>query len=120
MKNTRAIGMLVISFLLGLAAVIMTASRAERQDLPVTRVVVAAADLESGSKLNPEMLSVIDWPRANVPGGSFAEIGDLRDRVLKSSVQRNEAILNNRLAPIGSAGGLSAVIADGKRAMAIS
>lgn len=119
MKNTRAIGMLVVSVLLGLAVVIMTASRAEQQGIAVTRVVVAAADLETGSKLDPEKLSVIDWPRASAPGGSFADIKDLRDRVLKSSVQRDEAILNSKLAPLGSAGGLSAVIADGKRAMTV-
>ena len=119
MKNTRALGMLVVSVLLGLAVVIMTASRAEQQDIAVTQVVVANADLESGSKLNPEMLALISWPRDSVPVGSFAETGALRDRVLKSAIQRNEAILSSKLASVGSAGGLSAIISDGKRAMTV-
>ena len=44
---------------------------------------------------------------------------EVQDRVLKTSVQRGEAILSSKLAPVGSGGGLSAVIANGKRAMTV-
>lgn len=119
MKNTRGLWMLLISVALGLAVVMMAASRVSSQGVAANKVVVAAADIELGSKLNPQMLSVIDWPEGNTPQGTFADQAKLQERVLKTSVQRGELILNNKLAPVGSAGGLSAVIADGKRAMTV-
>jgi pilus assembly protein CpaB len=64
-------------------------------------------------------LSVIDWPSGSTPSGTFVDPKELQDRILKTSVQRGEAILSNKLAPVGSLGGLSAVIADGKRAMTV-
>jgi len=119
MKNTRALWMLAVSALIGIVVVVMAASRVMPQSASTSKVVVAAVDLELGSKLLPQMLQVIDWPQGSTPAGTYSELKDLQDRVLKTSVQRGEAILNSKLAPVGSAGGLSAVIADGKRAMAV-
>lgn len=119
MKNSRAIWMLAISVLLGLAVVVMASSRVSQSAVVASKVVVAAVDLELGSKLTPQMLSVIDWPQANTPTGTFSTQAELQDRVLKTSVQRGDTILASKLAPVGSAGGLSAVIADGKRAMTV-
>ena len=119
MKNARAVWMLVISVLLGLGVVFMAAGRVSPQAAAVNKMVVAAVDLESGSKLTPQMLSVIDWPLGSTPAGTFADLKDLQGRIVKTSLQRGEAILANKLAPIGSAGGLSAMIADGKRAMTV-
>ena len=119
MKNSRAVGMLIVSVLLGLAVMLMAAGRLTPQTVAANKVVVAAADLELGSKLNPQMLSVVDWPQDSTPAGTFADLKEIQDRVLKTSVQRGEVILGSKLAPVGSAGGLSAVIADGKRAMTV-
>ena len=119
MKNSRAVGMLIVSLLLGLAVMLMAAGRLAPQTAAANKVVVAAADLELGSKLNPQMLSVVDWPQDSTPAGTFADLKGIQDRVLKTSVQRGEVILGSKLAPVGSAGGLSAVIADGKRAMTV-
>ncbi|HWZ48644.1 MAG TPA: Flp pilus assembly protein CpaB [Herbaspirillum sp.] len=119
MKNTRALWMLLASALLGLAVVVMVADRVSQPAVAANKVIVANIDLELGSKLNPQMLSVIDWPQSSMPAGTFSDLKDLQDRILKTSVQRGEAILNNKLAPLGSLGGLSAVIADGKRAMTV-
>lgn len=119
MKNSRAVGMLIVSVLLGLAVMLMAAGRLAPQAVAANKVVVAAADLELGSKLNPQMLSVVDWPQDSTPAGTFADLKEIQDRVLKTAVQRGEVILGSKLAPVGSAGGLSAVIADGKRAMTV-
>jgi pilus assembly protein CpaB len=119
MKNTRAIWMLVISMILGVVVVVMAGSRVASQTVAANKVAVAAVDIEFGSKLNPQMLTIIDWPQGSTPSGTFSDVKDLQDRVLKTSVQRGEAILGSKLAPVGSAGGLSAVIADGKRAMTV-
>jgi pilus assembly protein CpaB len=54
-----------------------------------------------------------------VPTGSFSRLQDLEGRVLRSNVQRGEPILEGRLAPVGTRGGLSAVIPGGKRAITV-
>lgn len=105
--------MLVVSVLLGLLAVFMTFGRAAQPGAGLHTVIVAAADLEPGSKLHAAQLSVSNWPQDPLPAGTFADVKDLQDRVLKSAVQRGEVILASKLAPVGSAGGLSAVIASG-------
>lgn len=119
MKNARAVGMLAVSAVLGLAVVFMVAGQLAPQNVAASKVIVAAVDLGLGSKLNPQMLSVMDWPQGSTPTGTFADLKELQDRVLKTSVQRGEIILQSKLAAVGSAGGLSAVIADGKRAMTV-
>jgi pilus assembly protein CpaB len=80
---------------------------------------VAAVDIELGSKINPQMTTQVDWPAASVPAGAFTDVKDVQDRVVKVGVQRGEAILDRKLAPVGTSGGLSAVIAEGKRAMTV-
>src|ERR1700693_177506 len=88
MKNTRALWMLVASALLGLAVVVMVADRVSRPAVAANKVIVANIDLELGSKLNAQMLSVIDWPQGSMPAGTFSDLKELQDRILKTSVQR--------------------------------
>ena len=61
----------------------------------------------------------MDWPSGSVPDGAFKDVKDLQDRVVKAGVLRGEAIVERKLAPAGTKGGLSAVIAEGKRAMTV-
>ncbi|CAG4882907.1 Flp pilus assembly protein RcpC/CpaB [Georgfuchsia toluolica] len=119
MKNARAIGMLIVSIVLGLTATALAVGWVSQKGITSNKVVVAAMDIELGSKLNPQMLSTVDWPSGSSPQGTFADLKDLQDRVVKTSIQRGEAILSAKLAPLGTQGGLSAVIADGKRAMTV-
>ncbi len=120
MKNARAIWMLGISVVLGIAATAMAVGWVSHKGaIAATKVVVATADIEMGSKLNPQMLSTVDWPSGSMPQGAFDDINVLQDRVVRTSIQRGEAILNAKLAPQGTQGGLSAVIAEGKRAMTV-
>ena len=120
MKNGRAIGMLAISVILGLIVTVMAVGWvSQRGSVSANKVVVAATDIALGSRINPQMLTAVDWPSGSLPEDSFTEIKDLQDRVVKSTIQRGEAILKRKLAPVGTQGGLSAVIAEGKRAMTV-
>ena len=120
MKNPRAIAMLVIAVLIGLGATVIAAGWIVRQGQAASnKVVVAAIDIELGSRLNPQMLKSVDWPSASVPSGAVSDVQSLQDRVIKTSILRGEPILEAKLAPIGSKGGLSAVIPEGKRAMTV-
>lgn len=120
MKNMKAIGLLFLALIIGLAAAIYAASWASRQgNIASNKVVVAAIDIELGSKITPQMLTTTDWPSSSVPPGAFMDIKEVQDRVVKVSVLRGDAVLERKLAPAGTQGGLSAVIAEGKRAMTV-
>ena len=120
MKNIKALGLLFLALVMGLAAAVYAANWVSQQgNIASNKVVVAAVDIELGSKINPQMLTTTDWPSGSIPPGAFKEIKELQDRVVKVSVMRGDAVLERKLAPIGTQGGLSAVIADGKRAMTV-
>jgi pilus assembly protein CpaB len=112
--------MLVLSLVVGLGAAMMAAAWVQQKGDAATRqVAVAATDIELGSRLNPQMMKLVAWPVGQVPDGTFATADELTDRVVKTSVLRGEAILESKLAPVGTKGGLSAVIKEGNRAMTV-
>ena len=120
MKNLKAFAMLALAVLFGLAAAVYAARWvAQRGTLASTRVVVAAVDIELGTRLNPHMLTTVEWPSGSVPPGAFRSLKELEDRVVKTGILRGDAVLERKLSPPGTRGGLSAVIADGKRAMTV-
>lgn len=120
MRNLKAIGLLILAIVTGLAAAMYAAGWvAQRGTLASTKVAVAAVDIELGSKINPQMVTLAEWPSASVPDGAFRDVKDLQERVVKVGIQRGDAILERKLSPPGSKGGLSAVIAEGKRAMTV-
>ena len=120
MKNIKAITLLVLALIFGLGAAVYAAGWVSQQgSIASNKVVTAAEDIELGSKITPLMLTTTDWPSGSVPPGAFRDIKDLQDRVVKVSVLRGDAVIERKLAPVGTQGGLSAVIADGKRAMTV-
>jgi pilus assembly protein CpaB len=120
MKNARALTMLLLAIVLGLCAVLL-ASRwlLQQSGAGSARIVVAATDVNLGQRLLPEMLTQADWPAGSVPSGALVDPGSLGGRVLKSSLLRGEPLTEAKLAPLGTLGGLSAVIAEGKRAITV-
>jgi pilus assembly protein CpaB len=120
MKNMKAIALLILALVTGLAAAVYAASWvSQRANIASTSVVVAAVDIELGSKISPLMLTTSSWPSESVPQDAFKDIKELQDRVVKASILRGEAIVNRKLSPAGTKGGLSAVIAEGRRAMTV-
>ncbi|MGM3275585.1 Flp pilus assembly protein CpaB [Ralstonia sp. 24A2] len=120
MKNARAIVMLVVALVAGIAAVV-SASRwlSQQSSTSVKQVVVAASDMDLGQPLGNEQLRMVSWPAGSLPPGTFDDPKALQGRVVRASLQKGEPILENKLAPIGTKGGLSAVIAEGKRAITV-
>jgi pilus assembly protein CpaB len=112
--------MLVIAVLLGAMAVTLAAQWLGRQaDIATNRVVVAARDIQLGSPLTPDMLTTVEWPSGSLPTGAINDPVELGDRVVKTTLTRGEPVLESKLAPKGTKGGLSAVIAEGKRAITV-
>jgi len=119
MKN-RALMMIALSLAAGLLAIIFAARWLNQQsNLATQRVAVAAVDLNLGQALDAEHIRMVDWPTGSVPRGAFTDVDTLKTRVTKVSVLRDEPILETKLAPEGTKGGLSAVIAEGKRAITV-
>lgn len=120
MKNLKALVFMALAVVAGLGAAVFAASWVAQQgSIAATKVVVAAVDIELGSKVNAQMLTTADWPSSSVPAGAFTDVKQLQDRVVRTSVGRGEALVERKLMPVGAQAGLSAVIAEGKRAMTV-
>lgn len=120
MKNIKALGLFVLAALVSLAAAVYAANWvAQRGSLDTDKVVVAVSDIPLGSKITPTLLGSAQWPRDSIPEGAFTDPLRLQDRVVKVGVLRGEAVLEGKLAPEGTKGGLAAIIAPGKRAMSV-
>lgn len=112
--------MLVFALLLGGMAVALAAQWLGRQaSIATNRVVVAARDIQLGSPLTPDMLTSVEWPSGSLPTGAINDPVELAERVVKVTLMRGEPVLESKLAPKGTKGGLSAVIAEGKRAITV-
>src|SRR5215467_8235469 len=82
-------------------------------------VVVASADLAWGTKLTPEMMQIQELPAGLLPEGHFTSLEAIKDRVLLIDIKRNELLLESKLAPLGTTGGVAAVTDPNKRAMSV-
>jgi len=120
MKNKRAVIVMALAILFGLAAVVMASRWLLTQPAASTpRIVVAASDINLGQRLTPEMLKLVEWPAHSVPKGAFDDPQKLGGRVLKTSILMGDPISEAKLAPAGTLGGLSALITEGKRAITV-
>lgn len=120
MRNSRAFAMLAIAMLAGFAAVVF-ASRwlVQTSSGATVPVAVAADDINLGEPLNEAMVRTVNWPRDSVPPGAFANPKTLDGRVVRVSLTHGEPVLESKLAPVGTKGGLSAVIGEGRRAITV-
>ena len=120
MRNSRSLIMIVAAVVLGLAAVFVAARWINAQGATATnKVAVALVDISLGGRLTPEMVRMVEWPANAMPPGAVTDAKSIDTRVARTSIQRGEPIMEAKLAPPGTKGGLSAVVADGKRAMTV-
>ena len=111
MKNTRAVLVLVLAVIAGLGAMVLAARWITGQvSYEGPKLAVAARDINLGTPVDASMIQMVDWPQGARPDGAFDDPKKLDGRVLKTSVLRGEPLLENKLAPVGTKGGLSAVI----------
>jgi pilus assembly protein CpaB len=83
-----------------------------------TSVIAAASDIKLGSVLKDSDLTTIQIA-GNIPQGAILDRKEAIGRGVISNLYLGEPILNSRLAPIGSGGGLAATIPKGMRACAV-
>jgi pilus assembly protein CpaB len=112
--------MIGIAFLIAAAAVVLASQWVGRQAAMATKqVAVAAVDIQIGSRLTGQMMRAAPWPSGSIPEGAAEDTEALVDRVAKTAILKGEPILEGKLAPVGTTGGLSAIVAEGKRAMTV-
>ena len=120
MKGSRAVIMLVLALIAGVAAVVLAGRwLTDQASTATSKVAVVSRDVNLGEPLNPTMVELVAWPASALPKGTFADLKALDGRVLITSLTRGEPVLESKLAAIGTKGGLSAVIPSGKRAITV-
>lgn len=127
----RALIILVVALVAGLAAVFLAKTMVEQKVSTATTVekvatvpvVVAKTDLKMGTRLDKLMLDTIEWPESSVPENHFRSLdevlGDAAPIVLKE-MKKGEVILHYKLSPHGAKGGLPVKIPEDMRAITIA
>lgn len=121
MRNKRLIIAVVAALAFGLVAAVSVSrylANAQAFTKNLNNVVIAKVDIPVGSRIIAEQLTVAQFPRSVAPEGTFPKVDEnLIGRVAVTRIAAREPITESRLAPIGSAAGLSSVIPEGYRAM---
>ena len=84
-----------------------------------TPVVVAAKEIVAGSVLSKDLVKVVDWPKANLVAGAASEPEKLDGRVVRYPLVAGEVILEGKLAPVGTLGGMAGIIENDRRAVTV-
>jgi pilus assembly protein CpaB len=94
---------------------------AQKKPLATQTIVVAAKPLRFGAELGSMALREIPWTQDAVPTGAFSKISDLTStrRVVLTAIEANEPILASKITGSGQRATLSAVLADGMKAVTI-
>ncbi len=96
----------------------------ERPAVPVRTVVVAKQPMRFGMEVTLAHLSEIEWPEGAIPKGAFSKIAELlksgNKRLVLSAIAVNEPVLREKITGPGQRATLSALVAEGKTAVAIS
>lgn len=96
----------------------------ERPAVPLRTVVVAKQSLRFGMQVTQAHLNEIEWPEGAIPKGAFAKVSDIlksgNKRLVLSAIAVNEPVLREKITGPGQRATLSALVAEGKTAVAIS
>jgi pilus assembly protein CpaB len=122
MRNKRLLFVLAGAAVFGLLAAVSVnryLSNAQAFSRNMNEVVVAKVDIPLGTTIVAEQLTKVQLPAGAVPDGAFNSAEKLAGRVAVVNIAAREPVTDFKLAPEGTAGGLSAVIPEGYRAMTV-
>jgi pilus assembly protein CpaB len=89
------------------------------EQMPTTKVVVAAADLDIGAELNANDVKVVDWPSNALPANVITDPTQVIGRGLILPIIQNEPFLPMKLAGMDAGTGLPPAIPPGMRAVSV-
>ncbi|WP_029894572.1 Flp pilus assembly protein CpaB [Desulfohalovibrio reitneri] len=129
MRKSRALIQLFLALLLaggaGFLVLSMSASKPKEAEQPpprieTTDVAVASTILKAGEKIDAESVRMVPYLEESMPDGCFTDLAELEGRVVLTPMGKGEPVTRGKLVDKDSAvGGVSALIGDGKRAMAV-
>lgn len=122
MRNKRFLIVLAGALVFGLLAAVSVSrylSSAQAYANNLSTVVVAKVEIPVGTKIIAEQVDTVQVPANTTPDGTFESVDKLVGRVAVVNIAPRETITDSKLAPEGTAGGLSAVIPEGYRAMTV-
>lgn len=121
--NRRLLTILLIAFVVASACTflvyrILGHMLVASKPIPTTNVVAAATDIKLGTVLTAADLTTTQIA-GTPPKGAILKREDAIGRGVIASIYQGEPIMDSRLAPAGSGGGLAATIPEGMRACAV-
>jgi pilus assembly protein CpaB len=122
MRNKRFLVVLAGALVFGLLAAVSVSrylSSTQALAKSLNKVAVAKVAIPIGTKIIAEQVMLVQFPKESMPDGTFDNVDKLTGRVAVVNIAAREPITDSRLAPEGTAAGLSAVIPEGYRAMTV-
>jgi pilus assembly protein CpaB len=120
--NSRVTGILLLALLISGGATYLVyrvvAARAGQSPAATAQVVMAARQLDIGTLVKDADLTMGPWV-GSIPVGMVTKKETILGRGVIAPIYAGEAIMENRLAPMGAGAGLAATIPTGKRAVAV-
>ncbi len=124
MAQNRGGPFLILAVVLGLAAAAAVflylnhQSAANVTSRQTRTVVVAASDLTFGTKLERNMLKVVNYPKDSVPPNAYSSLDSVEGQTTKIFLANKEPVLASKLSTIG--GGLSMMVRPSMRASSVT
>ena len=129
--RANSLVMILLAVVFGVVAVVLAnvwladqrAAMAKAGDAPTDTIVVAAVAMKFGETLSSDKLREIAWPASSLPAGAFrtkaeALAGEGQRQAL-ASIAVNEPVLASKITGPGQRATLSAILADGMKAVSI-
>jgi pilus assembly protein CpaB len=88
-------------------------------DQQMVSVVVAANDIQIGSRLADRDVRLAVFPQSSVPQGAFSRVSQVRDRGVILPIAKSDFILPDKLADANAGAGLPSMIPQGMRAVSV-
>lgn len=119
----KGISYIFIAVVAGLVATVGIRSYIARKTyiapLATGQVVVATAEVSPGNALNGASLKIASWPKELIPPQAASALSQVEGRVALNPISNGEPVLFGKLAPVGTAAGLSSLMEEGKRAFTV-
>jgi pilus assembly protein CpaB len=123
----RPIVFVLLAGFAALVAAIVVYSALKRREAEVeqamvrsVQIVVAARDIEIGSKLDPSSVKLVRWSRDDIPAGAFTDPAAVMNQYTKTGFVQGEPIIGDRLFNGDkNAGVLPLLIPSGMRAVSV-
>jgi pilus assembly protein CpaB len=131
MGKWRAVVPIVLALLVAVVASVLIYKWMKKQTAPkevakieevkLKEAATAEVNLPVGTQLKAEMIKSVSFLEDSLPPGSFSDPNELVGRVVIAPLERQELILESRLAPKDvKRGGMAAILKPGKRAISIA